>query len=137
MRQIPFERLCGRLEPVEQLGLLAPEGFGILQGARVHLAVVVERTDVRALAEFFRRRDGAFVENMRIEFLHFGLLPPRRWNASDRGPLSQGGHRLYLARTTLLNLVAKVKGTRIACQRCRLCRFFGFMGLPIVVLSPR
>ncbi len=70
VRRIPFESVRWRLEPVKQLGLLGPECLGIFGGARVHLAVFLERFDVCALAEICRRRNGFLVENVRIEFQH-------------------------------------------------------------------
>ena len=68
--QVPFEGALGLLEPVEELGLFAPEGFGVVQGAGVHFAVFVEGLNAGFVAEFFGRRDGLLVQNVRIEFLH-------------------------------------------------------------------
>src|ERR1700722_9065305 len=75
----------------------------------MHLAVFVKRFDVRVFAEFCRRRDGAFVENMRIEFLHLLCCLRDEGTRLMPGPPASATYRRYLARTTLLNLVAKVK----------------------------
>jgi len=47
--------------------LLAPILLGIFNGLRVHLTVFLEGLDVRALAEFFRRRNGFFFEDVRVK----------------------------------------------------------------------
>src|SRR5271170_1519611 len=41
--RVPVQDFFGRLEPVEEFGLFAPEGFGIGCGGGVHFAVVFER----------------------------------------------------------------------------------------------
>src|SRR5208282_6450637 len=67
---IPFEHFCWLCEPVEQLGLLAPESLRVALGALVHLAILVEGLDVRSPAEFFGRRNRFFLKNAWIELLH-------------------------------------------------------------------
>ena len=58
-RRVPFQHLLPRREPVQILGLLRPEAFGIFRGAIVDGGIV----PVGALPEFFRRRKrAAFVE---------------------------------------------------------------------------
>ena len=56
--RIPFENFFGSFEPVEELGLFAPEGFGIGCGGGVHFTVILERANTRLFAELFGRRDG-------------------------------------------------------------------------------
>ena len=70
--RLPFESFLGGFEPVEQLGLFAPELFGIGCCSGVQFAVFLERADARVLAEFFWRRDRLLFQNVRIEFLHDG-----------------------------------------------------------------
>ncbi len=91
MRQLPFEHLRVGLEPVEHLGLLAPEALRIERGVFVHFAIFFERFYVGALAEFFRRRDRLLIENVGIELQHCSSsrrLPPGRPLGRERNLLA-------------------------------------------------
>ena len=68
VREIPFEDFRGSLEPLDPLGLLTPEFFGVGQGALIHLSVVCEGFDVSFFAEILRGRNGLLFEDVRVEF---------------------------------------------------------------------
>ncbi len=74
VRQVPLESFHRRLEPIEVLGLFAPESLGIFRGLGAHLFVFIHRAHARLLREIRGRRDGFFVEDVRIELLHRCLL---------------------------------------------------------------
>jgi hypothetical protein len=55
-RLVPLEHLVKRLEPMQFLGQLAPEGFRVGGGFLPHLFVLFHRADARLGGEFRRRR---------------------------------------------------------------------------------
>ena len=74
----------------------SPQNFsGSLRGRFVHFAVFFERIDAGAFAEFFRRGNGFFFENVRIEFLHDGdssvVFVRRRTGIMDEPRPDRGG----------------------------------------------